>query len=135
VKVRLGRVWTRLLKVFDLLVLARVPILMVVAGFLLAGYVPQIRELFDISLGGDGSGWWAPSAFLFSAGLGLLVWFSARAPGGCGECSERGERGAAVHERSCAGSPIETGESGGRFTPGSWSTLAGRRVKTLTPSR
>jgi hypothetical protein len=74
----LCQVWRRLLQVVDLLVLARIPILMVAAGFLLAGYVPQIRELFDISLGGDGSGWWAPSAFVFSAGLGLLVWFSAR---------------------------------------------------------
>ncbi len=70
--------WNRFLQVFDLLILARIPILMVAAGFMLAGYVPQIRELFDISLGGDGSGWWAPSAFVFTAGLGLLVWFSAR---------------------------------------------------------
>jgi hypothetical protein len=77
-KAWLALLWNRLLQVFDLLVLARIPILMVVAGFALAAYVPQIRELFDISLGGDGSGWWPPSAFVFSAALGLLVWFSAR---------------------------------------------------------
>ncbi len=70
--------WNRFLQVFDLLILARIPILMVAAGFMLAGYVPQIRELFDISLGGDGSGWWAPSAFVFTGGLSMLVWFSAR---------------------------------------------------------
>lgn len=77
-KAWLALFWNRFLQVFDLLILARIPILMVVFGFVLAGYVPQIRELFDISLGGDGSGWWAPSAFAFTAGLGVLVWFSAR---------------------------------------------------------
>jgi hypothetical protein len=74
-KAALGQLWRWVLQVFDLLVLARIPILMVAAGFVLALYVAQIRELFDISLSRI---LWAGTTFVFTTGLSLLVWYSAR---------------------------------------------------------
>lgn len=67
--------WLKILHLADLLVLIRVPLLMVLAGFVLSAYVAQIRELFDISLERPR---WAVAGWFFSAGFSLLVWYSAR---------------------------------------------------------
>lgn len=69
------RYWRVLAQFVDLLVLARIPILMVLAGFVLASYVAQIRELIDISLH---QLIWAGTTFVFTGLLAVLVWYSAR---------------------------------------------------------
>jgi hypothetical protein len=71
----LGEAWGTLRQIAQLLMLARVPILIVLAGIALVHYVAQIRELFDISLGH----WpWAAWTLGFAFGLAALVWYSAR---------------------------------------------------------
>lgn len=74
-KTLLRSLWRLILQLADLLVLIRVPLLMVLAGFVLSAYVAQIRELFDISLEKPR---WATAAWVFSGGFSLLVWYSAR---------------------------------------------------------
>lgn len=71
----LRHIWERMLQLAGLLMLIRVPLLMVLAGVALSSYVAQIRELFDISIEAPV---WALAAWVFSAGFGLLVWYSAR---------------------------------------------------------
>lgn len=68
-------IWLQLLQLADLLILIRVPLLMGIVGIVLSAYVAQIRELFDISLEKP---LWAATTWVFSAGLSLLVWYSAR---------------------------------------------------------
>lgn len=73
------RAWRFMVQLSDLLILVRVPLLAVLAGVAAVVYVPQLHELFEISLSGDagpGAAWFA---FLFSAGLALVAWCSARA--------------------------------------------------------
>lgn len=50
---RICRVWLWVVSAVDLLILVRVPVMAVLFGVLAVVYVPQIRELFEISLSGD----------------------------------------------------------------------------------
>ncbi len=68
--------WRWVLIAGQLLLLVRVPLLMVIIGAVLTLKVEQIAELFELSLGGEASA--ATWAWLFSALLGLLIWYSAR---------------------------------------------------------
>ncbi|MCA1780282.1 MAG: hypothetical protein LC637_13145 [Xanthomonadaceae bacterium] len=68
-------VWAACVQAFDLLVLARVPLLLVLAGAVMVYYVPQFRELFDLALTRPV---WALWAWLFTGALSLAAWYSAR---------------------------------------------------------
>lgn len=74
----LCRIWRWLANALDLLVLVRVPVLAVAIGVVAVVHVPQIRELFEISLSGDAGALEAFWAFGFAAGLSVVAWYSAR---------------------------------------------------------
>lgn len=73
-----GMLWRHLADTAELLVLVRVPVIAVLGGVLAVWYVPQVHELFEISLGEDASPLEIWFAYLFTAGLSLVVWYSAR---------------------------------------------------------
>ncbi|NBB81370.1 MAG: hypothetical protein GVY36_18340, partial [Verrucomicrobia bacterium] len=50
---RICRIWLWIVNAVDLLILLRVPVLAVGLGVFAVAYVPQIRELFEISISGD----------------------------------------------------------------------------------
>ena len=68
-------VWSAWVQAFDLLILVRVPLLLVLGGSFLVYYVPQFSELFDLALNRPV---WAIWAWLFTGGLSLAAWYSAR---------------------------------------------------------
>ena len=68
-------IWAGCVQAFDLLVLARVPLLLVFAGAVMVYYVPQFQELFDLALKRPG---WALWVWLFTGALSLVAWYSAR---------------------------------------------------------
>jgi len=67
--------WAGCVQAFDLLILARVPLLLVFAGAVMVYYVPQFQELFDLALKRPG---WAFWMWLFTGALSLVAWYSAR---------------------------------------------------------
>lgn len=68
-------VWLACVQAFDLLVLARVPLLLVLAGAVMVYYVQQFQELFDLALTRPV---WALWTWLFTGALSLAAWYSAR---------------------------------------------------------
>lgn len=67
--------WNIFVQAFDLLILARVPLLLVLAGAVMVYYVPQFQELFDLALDRPA---WALWTWFFTGGLSLAAWYSAR---------------------------------------------------------
>jgi hypothetical protein len=74
----LCRIWRWVTNGIDLLILVRVPTLAVAIGVLMVVQVPQVRELFEISISADAHGLEAFWAWLFAGGLSVLAWYSAR---------------------------------------------------------
>lgn len=74
----LCRVWRWLTNAVDLLILVRVPTLAVAVGVVVVVQVPQVRELFEISVSADAHPLEAFWAWLFAGGLSVLAWYSAR---------------------------------------------------------
>ncbi len=72
------RVWRWVVNAVDLLILVRVPVVAVLFGVLAVVYVPQIRELFEISLSGDAGRFEALWAWVFAGGMSVVAWYSAR---------------------------------------------------------
>ncbi|MFN2327901.1 MAG: hypothetical protein ABR612_03225 [Chromatocurvus sp.] len=67
--------WSDWVQVFELLILIRVPLLLVLGGSFMVYYLPQFRELFDLALSRPVWGLWV---WLFTGGLSLAAWYSAR---------------------------------------------------------
>jgi hypothetical protein len=75
---RICRIWLWIVNAVDLLILVRVPVLAVGLGVVAVVYVPQIRELFEISISGDAGRLEAFWACVFAMGLSVVAWYSAR---------------------------------------------------------
>jgi hypothetical protein len=69
------RIWNVLRGIWDFLVLARVPIVIVSFGTIMTLSVDQIRDLFEACLADNVR---TLFSFAFAAGLGLVIWLSTR---------------------------------------------------------
>ncbi len=74
-KARMLKIWQGWIQVLDLLILIRIPLVLMAVAAVMVGYVPQIHELFDISLTRPD---WLIWTWLFTAALSLAAWYSAR---------------------------------------------------------
>lgn len=72
------RAWRWVVNTIDLLILVRIPVMAVLFGVLAVVYVPQVRELFEISVSGDAGRFEAFWAWVFAGGLSGVAWYSAR---------------------------------------------------------
>ncbi len=75
---RICRIWRWMVNALDLLMLVRVPVLAVLIGVVMVLVVPQVHELFEISISDDAGPFEPFWAWAFAAGFSVVAWYSAR---------------------------------------------------------